>query len=100
MALIQHVVVLMLENRSFDCMLGRLYPDDANFRGLTLREFNTFNGTGYGVWNDSGMSATTACIPDPDPGESFSDMTLQLFGQDVRAAGLAPMNGFAQSYAT
>jgi phospholipase C len=100
MALIQHVVVLMLENRSFDCMLGRLYPDDANFRGLTLREFNNFNGTGYGVWNDSGMSSTTACIPDPDPGEFFTDMTLQLFGQDSRGAGAAPMNGFAQSYAT
>ena len=23
---IRHVVVLMLENRSFDCMLGMLYP--------------------------------------------------------------------------
>ncbi|HEY2682227.1 MAG TPA: alkaline phosphatase family protein [Steroidobacteraceae bacterium] len=100
MAIIQHVVVLMLENRSFDSMLGRLYPDDPNFRGLTLREFNDYNGTGYGVWNDTGMDATAACIPDPDPGEFFSDMTLQLFGQAARGPGTAPMNGFAQSYAT
>src|SRR5260370_41026101 len=33
---IEHVVVLMLENRSFDCMLGRLYPNDPDYRGLTL----------------------------------------------------------------
>jgi phospholipase C len=23
---INHIVVLMLENRSFDCLLGKLYP--------------------------------------------------------------------------
>ena len=27
---IEHVVVLMLENRSFDCMLGYLYPKPRN----------------------------------------------------------------------
>jgi phospholipase C len=28
---IEHIVVLMMENRSFDNVLGRLYPDDPNF---------------------------------------------------------------------
>ena len=31
---IDHIVVLMLENRSFDSMLGRLYPKSATFDGL------------------------------------------------------------------
>ena len=31
---IRHVVVLMLENRSFDCMLGMLYPNSEDFDGL------------------------------------------------------------------
>ncbi len=36
---IKHVVVLMLENRSFDCMLGKLYPSGPAFDGLTrIRE--------------------------------------------------------------
>ena len=44
---IEHVVVLMLENRSFDHMLGYLYRDAGNvspagqpFDGLTGRESN------------------------------------------------------------
>jgi phospholipase C len=100
MADIQHVVVLMLENRSFDCMLGRLYPNDPDYRGLTLHEFNNYAGGGYGVWNDSSMTPTTACIPDPDPGEMFTDMNMQLFGNLARPTTPATMSGFAQSYAT
>jgi phospholipase C len=100
MADIQHVVVLMLENRSFDSMLGRLYPGDANYRGLTLREYNNHHNTGYGVWNDTEMLPSTATIPDPDPGELFTDMNTQLFGSPQRGGTPADMSGFAQSYAT
>ena len=32
---VAHLVVLMLENRSFDCMLGRLYLGRPDFDGLT-----------------------------------------------------------------
>ena len=39
MADVKHVVVLMLENRSFDSMLGGLYPDRADFDGLKGGEF-------------------------------------------------------------
>jgi phospholipase C len=98
-AQIDHVVVLMLENRSFDCMLGRLYPQDPDYQGLTLNESNTYASTTYPVWNDSGMSADTACIPTPDPGESFIDMNEQLFGGPPAPAA-APMSGFAANYAT
>jgi phospholipase C len=100
MATIEHVVVLMLENRSFDCMLGFLYPSDASFRGLTLGEYNNYNGTSYGVWNDVGMSSSTATIPDPDPGELFVDMNMQLFGVGGRPQTPPIMSGFVQSYAT
>jgi len=37
---IEHIVVLMLENRSFDCMLGKLYAPSPQFDGLTGTEFN------------------------------------------------------------
>jgi phospholipase C len=100
MADIEHVVVLMLENRSFDCMLGRLYPQDPDFRGLTLNESNHYGMT-YGVWNDPRMTAATACIPDPDPGEGFQEMNVQLFGNAERAPGATPdMSGFALNYGT
>jgi phospholipase C len=96
---IEHVVVLMLENRSFDSMLGRLYPNDPDFRGLTLNEFNNYAGKGFGVWNDTGMTATTACLPDPDPGEFFTDMNTQLFGTPDRPGTTPTMCGFAENYA-
>jgi phospholipase C len=99
-AQIDHVVVLMLENRSFDCLLGRLYPGDPDFRGLTLNETN-FYGMTYGVWNDPQLTPAIACVPDPDPGELFTDMNMQLFGQIERPAGGTPsMSGFARSYGT
>lgn len=40
---IKHVVVLMLENRSFDCLLGMLYQSNDKFDGLTGTESNTWH---------------------------------------------------------
>jgi phospholipase C len=97
---IQHVVVLMLENRSFDCMLGRLYPNDPDFKGLTLNESNTYANTRIPVWNCPVMTADTAVIPKPDPGEDFKDMNEQLFGGPRTANPPGNMSGFAQNYAT
>lgn len=50
MAQIDHVVVLMLENRSFDSLLGRLYPASPEFDGLTGDESNIVNGQTIPVW--------------------------------------------------
>ena len=36
--MIKHIVVLMLENRSFDNLLGRLYPNSDGFDGLSGNE--------------------------------------------------------------
>ena len=100
---IEHVIVLMLENRSFDCMLGRLYPKGAGFDGLTGTEFNPYH-TAAGVenipvWNDTGMDPTTATIPDPDPGECFDDMTAQIYGRGATADNRSPlMNGFVDNF--
>src|SRR5947207_5624566 len=94
---IQHVVVLMLENRSFDSMLGRLYPASGAYNGLTLNESNFYRMT-YGVWNDPNMTSAAACIPDPDPWELFEDMTVQLCGEQDRRGKTADMSGFALNY--
>ena len=39
---IKHIVALMLENRSFDCMLGTLYPSNEKSDALTATEFNAW----------------------------------------------------------
>ena len=94
---IQHVIVLMLENRSFDSMLGMLYPNDPDFKGLTGQESNHFAGVPIPVWNDEGITPDAAYIPTPDPGESFVDMNTQLFG-GLRTQDSPPMSGFAFNY--
>jgi phospholipase C len=103
---IRHVVVLMLENRSFDCMLGMLYPRSEAFDGLIGTEFNTWHkpdGTQQNiqVWNDPTLTAQTVRIPDPDPGELFADVQMQLRGvaDDGSVSSGAPtMGGFVDNY--
>ncbi len=95
---IEHVVVLMLENRSFDCMLGKLYPSDPGFEGLTGGETNYWLQRPIRVWRAPGdaLDAASACIPNPDPGELYADMCTQIFGDPP--AGSARMSGFVVNY--
>ena len=97
---IEHVVVLMLENRSFDSMLGWLRPGDPNFRGLTGQESNPDpGGLAVPVWNQPGSDQETMCIPAPDPGEFFAqDMNAQLFGAGKPPTGVPTMDGFVINY--
>jgi len=103
---IRHVVVLMLENRSFDCMLGRLYPGRADFDGLRGDEINLLHAPGQQaqpiqVWSDPTLTATSLTIPDPDPGELFVDINTQLRGlTDSGQPRSDPpnMSGFVDNY--
>lgn len=65
---IDHIVVLMLENRSFDSMLGALYPKSDTFDGLEGTETNPdANGVPVQVWSNVGTDEATMRIPNPDP---------------------------------
>lgn len=96
---IRHVVVLMLENRSFDCMLGRLYPASGRFDGLTGSEQNIWHREQgqdtETVWTDSSPEKAGYTIPDPDPGEAFEDMHQQIHGS---AQHPAKMGGFVDNW--
>jgi phospholipase C len=97
---IEHVVVLMLENRSFDSMLGKLYPASPDFDGLTGNESNpdTQNNP-IKVWNSPGTAPVSMTIPTPDPGELWLDMNMQLFGtSSVPMPPTATMSGFVKDY--
>jgi len=103
---IKHVVVLMLENRSFDSMLGQLYPSDDTFDGLTGTEQNIWHKPGglqqvVTVWKSPELTRTAACIPDPDPGELFTDIHMQIQGLVADGQpnnGSATMGGFVDNY--
>ena len=91
---ILHVVVLMLENRSFDCVFGKLQTKLPGIDGLSGNKSNDWNGAKVGVWNDPALTSVSATIPDPDPGELYTDMQMQLNGPD----GATQMGGFVANY--
>jgi len=101
---IKHVVVLMLENRSFDHLFGFQGQDFSPqpFEGLTGTE---------AVPEDPGQSASPA-VPvvrvdtpairwtEVDPGHEFRDVRLQLYGSEEPPPAAPPVNqGFVASYA-
>lgn len=85
----QQIVVLMLENRSFDHMLGFLYegkqtPAGVPFEGLTGTESNIDStGKAISVWKITPATPDAYLKPGHDPGEGYQATNLQLFGADV-----------------
>src|SRR5664279_2211028 len=95
---IDHFVVLMLENRSFDNLLGHLYPGRAEYEGLKGTESNTDGkGNTLTVWSDP-VAPQDSWLPTPDPGELFTDINEQLFGTANLGVGTPTMSGFATNY--
>jgi len=97
---IEHIVVLALENRSFDCLLGNLYPGNVRFDGLRGSESNPCHGGDpVPVWKNNARDPASMSIPTPDPGESYDDINMQLFGLGGKpGAQPPPMNGFVDNY--
>jgi len=122
-----YIVVLMMENRSFDNILGYLYtpsnppPSGQSFEGVAYKNLSnpippyadsSFIGS-VAVYRDSIMNN-----PNPDPGEEYPHINTSLFGTvipdtnrfleademfppfnlpDTLPANY-PMNGFVQDY--
>jgi len=104
---IKHVVQLMLENRSFDQMLGFLYESSGNkspsgqpFDGLTGTESNPDdNGQEIQVYKIDNNSPHPYLMPGADPGEGFQNTNYQLFGTEQPEQGAIPTNqGFVVNF--
>jgi phospholipase C len=92
---ITHLVVLMLENRSFDSILGFLRPKSDDFDGLTGRESNvSAEGDVVPVVE---LTGTEGYVTDPDPPHEHEDVMFDLFGPDP---GAGHNQGFAARYQT
>ena len=102
---LKHIVVLMMENRSFDHMLGGLslviengqkkYP---NINGLTGNESNPdTQGAIVRVQPNAKFQGQL----DPDPDHHFPGVDLQIFGGAPPGPGRVPnMQGFVKDYFT
>jgi phospholipase C len=93
---LRHVVVLMMENRSFDHMLGALKATHPNIDGLTGNESNP---------DTSGAQVRVQPLAeyqsqlDPDPNHHFAAVNLQIFNSTQHGPPLpATMQGFIGSY--
>lgn len=111
---IKHVVYYMLENRSFDNLLGWLYELDqpaqiiANekqkndpFYGLKENTyFNTFEDDPTRHFVQKGTESLD--VPSPDPNEGFEDVNNCLFGAKELPPNNTPpnMEGFLKDYLT
>ena len=83
---LDHVVVVMFENRSFDNLLGRLYePGEVeSFEGVIGKDLSN----PIPAWAEHGADrkvvpytvATNMDTPNPDPGEEYQHVNTQLFG--------------------
>jgi phospholipase C len=104
---IDHIVQLMLENRSFDQMLGFLYQQQNNkspaghdFDGLSGEESNPDDlGNRITVFPIQGGTAHTYLMPGADPGDGFINTNYQLYSTDDPAPGAQPTNqGFVINF--
>jgi phospholipase C len=122
-----HVVLVLFENRSFDNLLGQLYtPEEMpDFEGVLGRELtnpvpNWAKPVPPGAGREPGIVRFTPApdgnTPDPDPGEEFAHTNTQLYGiiddgnlgtpahkmksQNMPGpdAGVAEMQGFVADY--
>jgi phospholipase C len=103
---IKHIVTLMLENRSFDQMLGFLYESSGNasltgqpYDGLTGKESNPDEaGRSWPVFKID-PAQHTYFMPGADPGEGFQNTSYQLFRTDAPKPGQTPTNdGFVMNF--
>ena len=86
----EHVVVLMMENRSFDNVLGNLYnaadlPSGTKFAGLQFdgpysNTIPSYMQDGHGGKKLCTYSADDLTQPYPDPGEEYPHINTQLYG--------------------
>ncbi|HEX6839456.1 MAG TPA: alkaline phosphatase family protein, partial [Polyangia bacterium] len=105
---IEHVVVLMMENRSFDHVFG--YLDLPNIDGLRTGDYwcSPAQAGGAPVRPRPTTGAPNDYVTCPDPGHEMQDTTQQIFDLDAsqtcNGVPLDPrapptMRGFVRSYA-
>lgn len=121
---IEHIVVLMLENRSFDNMLGYLGASDPGgqkVNGVANKKLSNpipeYARPANGIKSVPVGIETDMTNPNPDPGEEYAHVNTQLFGEVIpeqnhykpfdrppynlpkrRSYTDAPMNGFVLDY--
>jgi phospholipase C len=95
---VEHLVVLMMENRSFDHMVGLLKDEIDDLRGVAAGDYSNPDtvGTDVPLTDDAKYQGQLK----PDPGHDFNDVYLQMYGTPFNGmfARTPTMTGFVKSY--
>ncbi|WCJ28856.1 non-specific phospholipase C2 [Euphorbia peplus] len=92
---IKTVVVLVMENRSFDHMLGWMKKLNPEINGVDGTEWNRLNASDPS--SEKLYFKDESVYVDPDPGHSFQAIREQIFGSNETSSEKPPpMSGFAQ----
>ncbi|VFQ83347.1 unnamed protein product [Cuscuta campestris] len=95
---IKTVVVLVMENRSFDHMLGwmkqKVNPEIDGVDGSQFNPISTADPNSPRLF-----FGKESHLVDPDPSHSFEAIREQIFGSNHSSTDPPPMNGFAQQAA-
>ncbi len=94
---LKHMVVLMMENRSFDHMLGSLKAVNPKIDGLTGAEANPDTTAAQNPVPVRPLAEFQGQL-DPDPDHHFPAVDIQIFGGDKSPNRQANMQGFVKSY--
>jgi phospholipase C len=92
---LKHIVVLMMENRSFDHMLGALKQENPRINGLSGDESNP-DTTGAEI-KVQPLAQFQGQL-DPDPDHHFPGVNTQLYFGTPGPPGAPAMKGFIQDY--
>lgn len=105
---IEHVVVLMLENRSFDNVLGNTFEPGVKRENGYYPSWEHKIPIPIPAFTIPGRNVLVSSIPTPDPGEWWQYMNQQIFGlleppgvnlpSPTACGPLGPMGGFVQNY--
>ena len=96
---IKHVVVLMMENRSFDHLLGYLDHPDPSYPQLDRIKPTCPVDPAEPGGRRVATVASARSVLGTDPGHSFRSVKLQMYGREDGPAGdPAPMSGFIAAY--
>jgi len=103
---VEHVVLLMMENRSFDSLLGWLYEKGApaknvpalqpqerpyhGLQGLNLQDYENVDATGT-IRVKPIKGAKGLNVPNIAPGENFTQVLTQLFDWPFEMTGAPPI---------
>ena len=94
-----HLVVLMMENRSFDHMLGFLKSGNYQIEGLDPANLPTCDPAVGNAPVAPTADARTVSDLEPDPAHDFINVNVQIFGNPQGNPAGAQMRGFVRDYA-